>query len=312
MARQSLRHWPWLASAGVVLCVLLGTVHAAEVEPDPAAFLQQTESVRTTDHPRFLRMLAQIHSESPRLTSAQQWYLRYLDAWQSAFEGDSGRANTMLLDIMDHSGDISLEAKAAALLMHNYGLSNRYEDAFGLANKLASELPNVDDRLTRFIVLSNLSQLMMYSGQGELAIRYARMMEDTLPPGETLCNPLSIETSALYNSKQLTSSSPALQQAIDTCIAAGQPVFANTMRLLKGNLYLDEGHPNEALDLLRRIMPSINTNHYYPHMLAAQVELAQAYGKLGDDDNARKAALAAVAMSGPDDINEWLRDTYEV
>ncbi|WP_343214799.1 GGDEF domain-containing protein [Dyella sp. RRB7] len=286
--------------------------HAVEADIDATTFLDQTERVRTSDHSRFVRMLGQIHSEAPSLTSGQQWHLRYLDAWQAAFQGDYGKANGMLRDVIDHSGDMTLIAKASALLMSNLGLDSRYEDAYTLANRLASDLPKITDKLARFTVLANLSQLHAFAGQYDLAIRYARMMEDTLPPGETLCNPLSMQVSALYASKKLTPSHPELQRAIDTCLAAGQPVFTNTMWLVKGNLYLDGNQPGQALDLLKRIMPSINANHYYSHMLAAQTELAQAHEKLGNDEGARKAALAAIAMSAPDDISELLKDAYEV
>ncbi|TCI07475.1 GGDEF domain-containing protein [Dyella soli] len=286
--------------------------HAATSVTDPAAFLDQTESVRTKDHPRFVRMLEQIHLDASQLSAGEQWHLRYLDAWQTAFEGDYAKANGMLQDVIDHSGDKTLVAKASALLMNDLGLNSRYEEAFTLANRLAADLPGITDRLARFTVLANLSQLMTFAGQYDLAITYAHMMEDSLPPGETLCNPLSMQATALYDSKHLSSSSPRLQHAIDACLAAGQPVFANTMRLLKGNLYLDEGQPARVLDLLRQISPSINANHYYNHTLAYQALLAQAYARLGDDGNARKAALAVVAMGKSGDLSDWLRDAYEV
>ncbi|MCT7057358.1 hypothetical protein, partial [Salmonella enterica] len=48
------------------------------------------------------------------------------------------------------------------------------------------------------------------------------------------------------------------------------------------------------------------------HMRAAQVQLAQAYEKLGDDANARKAALTVLSMSGQDEVSEWVRNAYEV
>src|SRR3546814_1189638 len=60
------------------------------------------------------------------------------------------------------------------------------------------------------------------------------------------------------------------------------------------------------------IAPGIRLNHYYPHTLSAQVQRAQAYEQLGRDEDARKAALAAVAMASPDDINDYLKDAYEV
>jgi diguanylate cyclase (GGDEF)-like protein len=306
------RYWPWSALAAMAFCVLQQASHAAEASTDATTLLDQIEQVRTRDHPRFVRMLGQVHEEAPALTSGQRWHLRYLDAWQTAFQGDYAKANVMLQDVIDHSADTTLIAKASALLMSNLGLDSRFEEAFTLANRLASDLPNFTDKLARFTVLANLSQLHAFAGQYDLAIRYARMMEDTLPPGETLCNPLSMQVNALYTSKELTLSRPELQGAIDACTTAGQPVFANTMWLVKGNLYLDGNQPGKALDLLKRIIPSVNANHYYSHMLAVQVELAQAHEKLGSDESAEKAALAAVAMSSPNDISELLKDAYEV
>lgn len=296
----------------MALCVLLQAAHATAAISDPATFLDQTERVRTSDHPRFLRMLEQIHRDAPRLTPAQQWHLRYLDAWQTAFQGDYAKAEGMLRNVIDRSGDPALEAKASALLMSNLGISNRYDEAYTLANRLAADLPGIKDKLARFTVLANLSQALAFAGQTDLALGYARMMEDTLPPGESLCNPLSMEANALHDSGKLSSSSPELQRAIDTCLAAGQPVFANTMWLLKGTIYLEEDQPGKALAMLQRIAPSIRTNHYYPHILSSQVERAQADEKLGDDDKARKAALAAVAMADPGEVNEWLKDAYAV
>ena len=305
-------HWPRVALAALALYVPAQVSHATTAISDATAFLDQTEQVRTRDHSRFVRMLGEIQSEAAQLTSSQRWHLRYLEAWQTAFQGDYAKANVMLQDVIDHSGDMTLIAKASALLMSNLALNSHYEEAYTLANRLASDLPKITDKLARFTVLANLSQLHAFAGQYDLAIRYAHMMEDTLPPGETLCNPLSMQVSALQGSKKLASSSPELQRAIDTCMAAGQPVFADTMWLIKVDLYLGENQPGKALELLERIIPSINASHYYSHMLGSQAELAQAQEKLGDDDDARKTALAAIAMSNPDDLSSWLKDAYEV
>jgi len=47
-------------------------------------------------------------------------------------------------------------------------------------------------------------------------------------------------------------------------------------------------------------------------MRGVQEQLALTYEKLGEDNNARKAALAVLAMSEPDEISEWLRETYDL
>lgn len=312
MPRLPSRLWSWPLTAAMIWCVFAQTSHASTSMANPTQFLDQTESLRTEDHPRFVQMLEQIHREAPRLTAGEQWRLRYLDAWETMFEGDYTKSEAQLRDVIDHSGDQSLIAKASALLLSNLGINRRYEEAFVLANHLASELPLIKDPQIRFALLMNLSQILDLAGQTDLAIKYARLMEDTIPAGETLCRPLYFQAAALFNGKRLSSTSPELQRAIDTCVAARQPVYTNAMWLVLSSLHLSEGKPGKAMALLDWIEPSIRINRYHPHMLSAQVQRAQAYEKLGDDSNAQKSALAAVAMSSPGDISEWLKEAYEV
>jgi len=304
--------WPWTALAAMAFCAIAQATPVSATTSDASELLARTESLRTKDNSQFVRMLEQIRLEAPHLSSNQQWQLRYLDAWETAFQGDYVKAEGQLRNVIDHSGDMTLATKASALLMGNMAINHRYEEAFQLANQLVTDLPKIKDRLARFIVLLNLSQLLGSAGQNDLAIKYARMMEDGLPPGETLCNPFAQEVLSLYYSKQLTSSSPELQRTIDTCRSSGQPIYANFAWLILARLHLDEGHPDKAMTLLNQIAPSIRSNHYYSHMADWQVELARAYAKLGDEANARKAALAAEAMSSPGEISEPLRDAYDV
>ncbi len=303
---------PWLAWAGLACCVFWQPGHAAVTISDASKFLDQAEHLRTTDHPQFVQMLEHIHRDAGELTSSEQWRLRYLDAWETMFEGDYSKSEAQLRNVIDHSDDKILASKASALLLSNLGANRRYEEAYALANRLTADLPHVSDPEARFLLLTNLSQMLNLAGQTDLAIQYAKMMEDVIPAGETLCRPLSLQVAALYNAKRLAPASPQLQQAIDTCVAVKQPVFANAMWLVQSSLYLDENMPSKAMALLDRIGPSIRLTHYYPHALSAEVQRAQAYARLGDDNNARKAALAAVTMGSPDDISEWLKEAYEV
>ena len=278
----------------------------------PADFLNQAESLRTSDHPRFVQMLEQLHRDTPRMAAGEQWHLHYLDAWETMFEGDYAKSETQLRDVIDHSGNAILAAKASALLLNNLATNRRYEEAFALANQLASNLPRIKDPLIRFTLLTSLSQMMDHAGQIDLAIQYARMAQAVVPAGETLCRPYAMLAAALYNGKRLTSTSTELQQAIDACVAARDPVFANAMWLTLSSVYLDENQPRKAMSLLDRLASSIVASQYYPHMLSSQAERAEAYAKLGNDEEAKKAALAAVAMGHPGDINEWLMVAYQV
>ncbi|MHB1056335.1 MAG: GGDEF domain-containing protein [Rhodanobacter sp.] len=291
---------------------LVQPCHAAASASDPTTLLDQAESLQRKDHSRFVQILAQIHNENPSLTPEQRWRLHYLDAWENVFEGNYAKSEIQLHEVIDRASEAALVTKASALLLTNLGINRRYEEAFTLANRLTAELPQIKDPGARYLVLMNLSQMLDFSGQTDLALKYARMMEDSLPPGETRCLPLNLQIAALYNGKQLTSSSPVLQETIEACTAAQRPVATNSTWLVLSSLYLDENRPRKAMDLLDRIGPSIRANQYYDHMLSAQVERAQAHAKLGHDSEARKAALAAVAMSRPGDISEWLMVAYQL
>jgi diguanylate cyclase (GGDEF)-like protein len=296
----------------MVFCVLIRPVPALAQAPGTAALLAQTEGLRTTDHPRFLSLLKALHQQAANMSTHERWQLRYLDAWQASYQGDYSNADPAFQNIIDHSGDATLVAKASALLMDDMGNSKRYEEAFELANRLVTDLPKTHDDVARFMVLFYVSQLLRSAGQYDLAANYVRDMAGAGPSGHVSCQPMTMLLTVLYESHKLTSASAELQRGIDACDAARQSVFTDTLWLVKASLYLDENQPRRALELLDRIAPSVRADQYYSSSMAFQVELAQAYEKLSDDDNARKAAVAALAIAEPDDISESLRDNYHV
>ena len=298
------RYLPWAAVAAMAFCVLVPLAHAAMPVSDVRSLLKQAEQLRKTDRPKFLEALQRLKEEAPRLTVAEQWEVRYLEAAQTGYQGDYAKADVQLRDIIAHSNDRTLEAKASALLMLHLGIGHHYEEAFALANQWIAELPRIGDTRARYLVLYYAAQLMGLAGQNDLAIQYARMMEDTVPPGESLCEPRSVQITALFNSKALDASDPLLQKAVDMCSADKRLVFVNNIQLVLASLYLEKNQPEKALVLLRNMAPHIESAKYFAHVLTHKAELAGAYWKLGDDVDAEKAALAAVAMASPGEIDE--------
>jgi diguanylate cyclase (GGDEF)-like protein len=311
MSRLPGRMKAWVAAAALAFCVLVQPSHAQTIS-DPSGFLDETERLRTKDHPQFVQRLAQIRPESASLPAADQWHLRYLDAWEAMYEGAYAKSEVLFNDIIKNSGDGILSAKASALLLSNLAFKRRYEDAFALANRLAATLPSVTDPQARSMLLSNLSQMMTFAEQPELAIKYADMAEGAIPPGESSCQVSWQKAAALYSGKRLKSTSPELQTAVDTCIDAREKVITNSALLLMGSVLLDEERPTDVVALLDRIDPSVRINHYFPHEELARLQRAQAYLKLGRDDEARTGALSVVAMNGPNDVSDWLREAYDV
>lgn len=290
-----------------------GALFALQVTPaDLDTRMSQAEGIRTKDHPRFARMLEDLGRDTSHMTPRQAWRLRYLGGWETMFEGHYPASEIVFRDVIAHSGDQALVAKSTALLMDNLVLQARYTDAYVEANRATDMLGTVSDPLARFTLLSHLSQTLNFAGQQDLALKYAEMMLPATPPGETPCPALYMKVAALEGMKHLTSGSAELSNAIADCTANGQPVFANALSLILVDRYLDEHEPTKAMALLDRIEPGIRTSQYFPAMLAVTKQRGQAFEQLGNTAEARKWALQAVAMSHPGDVNEWLRDAYQV
>lgn len=287
----------------------------AAVAPDTGRFahlLDEVERVHRTDPASSARLLRELHGHETQLTVSQRWRLRYLDAWEASLVGNYAAADARFRDIIDHSGDGALAARASALLLSDLGYTRQYRAAYELAGRLVAGLPAIADPAARYVVLTNLSQAYDYAGQVDLALTYAGMMASATPAGETTCQSEYMRVAALYNGKRLPPDSAPLQHAIETCTAADKQLYVRALGLLRVAAYLDAHQPAAAAAVLTRIGPDILRSGYSAQQLSWQAKRAMADVQLGHVADARKAALAVVATRRGNESNEWLRDAYRV
>ncbi|QWT21076.1 GGDEF domain-containing protein [Bacillus sp. NP157] len=303
---------------GLMLCVACPAVDAAGLVPatagtaGPSQRLVQVNAIRTKDHPRFVEQLAELHRDEASLGPADRWYLRFLDGWQVNWDGGYPEAEAILRDVMAHADSDVLRTRATALLMNNLSAQGKYADAYAISTRAVESLPHVTDPDARFGLLANLSLMLTFAGQPELGLKYADMMLRATPPGESACQAMVQRVTALEGSRRLTSNSPDLLRTIDICMADRQLVFTNTMELVLVDRLLDEHKLTEALAANQRLAPAVKATEYFPHIVALSSQRARIYEQMGDLVQARKAALDAVALSHPGDMNESLRFAYRI
>ncbi len=297
--------------AGVALACCLGwhASRAATSHVDLGATLERADAMQLTDHARSLQLLALLNREAAQLTPDQQWHLRYLDAWEAMYESDYPKSEALFQDIIRHSGNQAWADRASALLLSQLVFTRHYPKAFELADRLAARLPQVTDARARSAILLNLSQSMAMVGQIDLAVQYARMALAEASASKSSCYAATSLVEALSFGHRLKLGSPELQQAIHACAAAKLPVYSTDLQQTVVDLYLQAGQPRKALALLDRMAPAIEVDGYAPNKMQTLVQRAQALAAIGDDDAARKAALAVVAMQASGD---WPRDAYDV
>lgn len=274
--------------------------------------LAQADAIRTSDHVRFVELLDGFHRDAASLSPGEKRYLRFLDGWEANYEGRYPEAEAATREVMAGADDDALGVRASALLMNNLTGQGKYAEAYAMASRAADILPGVTDPVARFVLLANLSQMLTFAGQPEVGLKYADMMLEATPAGQSACQAMVQKITALEGARQLTARSPELQATIDICTADRQAIFANTVSLILVDRLVEEHKLAEALAATRRIAPAVQASQYFPHLIDLASQRARIQEQLGDVAEARKAALEAVAMNRADSVNEALRIAYRV
>lgn len=310
-----MRKTRWL---GVLWAVLLSAAQPVwgqvSAEPsDPQVLLQNAEQIKLTDQRKFSGLLKQVEGASSVLNLQQRWHLRYLLAWQKlVYEGDAQGASSILVSIIDDCQDRTLRFRATATLINILAVSHRFEDAYSRLNDLMAQLPQITDKAARFQGLGEAAQLLIAAGQYDLAIDYAGQMLKDVPPGENTCRADIWALHARYKAGLAASSDTAFQELVDTCESASQRLFANGARADIASMYLQEGLPKKAVDLLREHYAEIVNLGYGTLVSQFDAILASAYLSSGDGVSAKYYAMHAIGAESKGAFSESSGIAYRV
>ena len=125
-------------SGFVLLTSLWMAVAVAQPSPDANAeeLLRQAQGLETSNFAEFSVVLQKLNSDAITLSPDQQMRVRYLNAFQLAYRGDSKASVRLLNDVIEHSSDPTLRLRAISTQINVLTLSARYEEAFTRLSQL--------------------------------------------------------------------------------------------------------------------------------------------------------------------------------
>jgi diguanylate cyclase (GGDEF)-like protein len=297
----------------VFLCLLftgiLSTARAGA--PTPAELLLKADQMRTANYPEFANILRSVQQVRDGLTASQRDYLRYLEAWQSAYEGDNETAMARLNALADTATDITLRLRAGATAVNVLEVSKRYEEAFSRLSAVLELLPQVSDKAALQQAQVNAAQLYTDVGQFALALSYAQTVIDENWLGRGVCIGGRLKERALYESGRYKTAGPDLQGAIESCVKAGETLNANAARIVAAQAFLDQKRFDDAINVLQEHYDEVKASRA-PRILAMfDALLADAYRRKGTPALARQFA-ANVTGSPVKELNDQLVIAYRV
>lgn len=313
MYSSSAQRCRYFLSLMLLMVVLVSTAFSAVLVPDdPDLLLKHADKVKTAAHPEFVQLLKQINNEFPRLTSQQQFYLRYLQAWEVGYQGDYKRATSLLDGIIAEPSDVNLKFRAGTTLVNMLSIGSNYEAAFARVGQLLSQLPAVSDRDARIQALGVASMLYNDAGQYDLGLGYAEQMLRENPVGDGECKAKYLQIDALSSSGKLAGLDANVDDAIDTCNKASERLFSNLIRSDVAIFEIQQGRYSVAKTLLLKNYADVKRIGYPELVANFDASLARVYWSEGAVDLAQKYSLSAIDDGVRHEVTKSLVTAYEL
>jgi diguanylate cyclase (GGDEF)-like protein len=306
------KHGNYFAGAILVIAMFVGAAAFAAPPSDNASqLLDHAENIKTADYTNFVKLLHELEGRTAELSELQKWRLRYLQAWQATYNGNSDKAKPLLEAIIKQAPDNGLKTKATSVLINLMGTGHHYEEAFEYLDHALDNLSQVTDWEARAHILGEASQLLSEAGQYDLATGYARQIIAEYPSGRHNCLGHLYELDAITHSGQ-TVPDAKFQQEIDRCMDIGEILAADTIRRDMAILALQQGKPEKAISLMEGHYDEVKERKYSDLISEYDVLLAQAYWNKGNVPMAQKYATATVDIASKSDLIEPLVKAYQL
>jgi diguanylate cyclase (GGDEF)-like protein len=299
--------------SGGIACLLLFVVplsFAAEV-PNGAQLLRQADELRLARYEQFVSILQSVQQIRDELSPPERDYLRYLEAWKSAYDGDSDTAIARLDTLGEASIDVGLRLRAGATAVNVLQVSKRYEEAFSRLTRVLEMLSLVSDKAARQQALLVAGQLYTEVGQFSLALSYAQTVIDEDWDGRGICRGGRVKQNALYEAGRLNAVTPTFQRAIEVCTKKDEIVNANALESTAAKIFINQRNYDAALKLLKEHYDQVLATHNPLMRAMFDSLLADAYRRKGVAGLARQFA-SNLTTGAESQLSEALVTAYRV
>lgn len=299
---------------GVLGCALIWLASfVAAAEPDNVyELLTKAEEIKTFNYAELTAILDSVESRRDSLSPDEHDYLRYLEAWRSAYEGDSQAAVARLTALMDTAKDTTVRLRAGSTAVNALVHIKRYEEAFSRLAVVLDLLPRVKDGGARQQAQLNAAELYNSVGQYDLSLSYAQQVIDANWAGRGFCKGWRQRLLTDYDSGKLKTVDSQLRDAVEACVKAGEINYANSLRIIAGMAYVRKNKLDDAIALLQQHYAELKASHNRLLIAACDAVLADAYRKKGLPVPAEQFAKNVTAGAAKNEFTEALVTAYNV
>lgn len=289
---------------------------AASVAVASASFEQrlvEANALRSVDRARFTTLLDELDAQSGDATALQRQRLQYLRAYQSVVhrnQVDVGIAQAKVL--FDEVVHPDLKFRAGSLLVNSHALSRNFSEGLRYLNQTLPLRRRVQDKDIRHDGIDSAAALYNQLGQYQLGLQYAQETLADSPNPRARCAAGLFQAESQFRLGMLLADDAPIQQGIERCVATGEKLAANFLRVILARKWIDRGQADKARALLENHVAeadAIGYNVLIAQMRSLLAELMLAKGELA---LAQRHADATIAQVGQLPSSSDLASAYNV
>lgn len=256
--------------------------------------LALADKVRSSHPKQFLVLVNELNEDASDISSAQQYYLDYLNIYLLMYQGNFTQATSASEALISSGADSLLRFRAKLGLVNIFAMNQSWTEGLTHLQRVLNELPTIQDKKTYHFALTVAAVFYNQLEQYELGLLYAKKVELTSKDGREQCFAKLEIIKASLKLKKLTPTDPSIRHAISLCRINKEHLIISTIKYHVAEKYIENQQQNEALQILSEgLQDALNTK--YPQIIAKYHSLlAQGYWLNNNIELTKKYALRAL------------------
>lgn len=273
--------------------------------------LLRTDKIRSSNPLEFSSSLKKLN-QVKNLSVNQNYFLKYLNAYNYAFTGNYEKAIKISKEIMESNASDNIKFRANLTLLNTFSVTKNW--AAGMSylsenNRLYPQFEN--EELYQMGVLASLHTYNLYQ-QHTRVIELSEKLSSVRFTPRNKCMKSLFVLEAKLKLNLLIDYSPEINKGIKVCEKINEHAMASLIRLYLAIFYLNENDPTRALDVLLIHLPNMEKASYPRLTIELYSTVATAFFHKDNINRAEEFALKAVNYTQGLETTKPVVDAYQL
>ncbi len=256
--------------------------------------LSKAEQIKSSSPYEFNGLIEKIKTSRQSLSESQQYHLAYLIGYQYSFKGDFTNAISTYNKILEMKGQNEIKYKTIISLVNIYAISKNWNEGIRQLSNLTHLAPSIRDDELRQLGIASAALIYNQLSQYELGLSFTNQLFTGKTTQRNYCVAHSLKLESLFRLHRLQPNSPEIIEGINACQEANEPIMESAIDSYLATLYIQEGRPDKAIEILNSNLETLEVSQYAPYIAIYHSLLAQAHFDRHELSRAKNHALQSL------------------